>query len=146
VRAYEFAFAVDNGVWLHRVLASTLEPYTSHSSALVIEPGPDARLAAKQAQPLSLILHELATNAVKYGALSIPEGRVGIRWNIEKEEARLCWRESGGPPTSVPVEIGFGTRLIQVAAAELGAHLELHYEPTGLIAEIIIPLSASSEG
>lgn len=145
VRAHEFTFAVDTGVGLHRVIANTLEPYTSLSSALVIEPGAVAVLAAIQAQPLSLILHELATNAVKYGALSVRDGRVGIRWVIENGGVRLYWQESGGPSASPPVAIGFGTRLIQVAAAELDAHLELHYEPTGLIAEIIIPLRTSSE-
>lgn len=149
VRAHEFAFSENKDVPLQRVVERTLEPYTGVSSAVLIEPGPPIVLASEQLQPLSLILHELATNAVKYGALSAPNGQIRVRWSFQAEDAqrlRLDWEEVGGPPASAPTSTGFGTRLIQVAAAELGGHPELAYGPAGLKAEILIPLRPSSEG
>jgi len=149
VRAHEFAFADNRDIALQHLIERTLEPFPAHSSAVVIESGPAVVLTPGQLQPLSLILHELATNAVKYGALSAPNGQVRIHWTVETDSARrlrLWWQEVGGPPASPPVVTGFGTRLIQVAAAELGGHPELDYGPAGLKAEIIVPLGPSSEG
>ncbi len=74
--------------------------------------GPDLRLGSRTAVFLCLMLHELATNAAKYGALSVPEGRVQLEWAIADDEFRLSWRESGGPPVSAPSRAGFGSRLI----------------------------------
>lgn len=149
VRAHEFAFSENKNIPLQRVVERTLEPYTGVSSAVLIEPGPPVVLASDQLQPLSLILHELATNAVKYGALSAPNGQIRVRWTVETEDAqrlRLDWEEVGGPPASPPTATGFGTRLIQVAAAELGGYPELAYSPEGLKAEILVPLRPASEG
>jgi two-component sensor histidine kinase len=149
VRAHEFAFSENKNIPLQHVVERTLEPYTSLSSAVLIEPGPPVVLAPGQLQPLSLILHELATNAVKYGALSAPNGQIRVGWTVETDDAqrlRLDWQEVGGPPASAPTSTGFGTRLIQVAAAELGGHPELAYGPEGLKAEILVSLRPSSEG
>lgn len=93
---------------------------------------------------LHLILHELATNAVKHGALSQSGGRVEVRWDITEADGRtlqLVWREEGGPPVRPPVLRSFGTRLIEHAArSNLGGGAELNFAPEGLKAVITMPL------
>jgi two-component sensor histidine kinase len=79
--------------------------------------GPSVDLPPKQALALSLALHELATNAAKYGALSRPEGRVELRWQAQDGQLSLNWRESGGPPVVAPSRRGFGSRLLQEGKA-----------------------------
>lgn len=95
-------------------------------------------LEPKAALGLALMLHELGTNAVKYGALSAPTGRVRVDWRIEQRDdgrfALLEWRESGGPPVSEPTRRGFGSRLIERGLANnLGGPVRLDYAKTGLI-------------
>src|SRR5690348_13509907 len=76
--------------------------------------GPSVHLNAQAAVSLSLLLHELATNAAKYGALSSSPGHVELRWLVEGEELLLQWRERGGPPVQPPRTTGFGTRLLDM--------------------------------
>jgi two-component system CheB/CheR fusion protein len=107
--------------------------------------GPKAHLGAKAATAMALALHELATNAAKYGALSTPEGCVSLTWALEGEgEARrlhMNWRESGGPPVAPPEKTGFGTRLIERGLkAELRANVRLDYAPDGLVMTLDAPL------
>jgi len=103
--------------------------------------------------PLCLILHELATNAVKHGALSVPAGRVRVGWRNDQDEEpargggrrlRLRWEEQGGPeirPSAAVGYQGFGTRLVAFAAAhELHGRAELTFAPEGLQAEIAFPI------
>lgn len=95
---------------------------------------------------LSLLLHELATNAAKYGALSVPEGRVHISWLVEEGSGtlRLKWVESGGPPVSAPTETGFGTELIQSAMPySLGGTVEQKFASGGLETEVVVPLGST---
>ena len=104
------------------------------------------RPSSRQALSLSLVLHELATNAAKYGALSVPEGRVRLSWWIEHKDegrrVRLCWEERGGPPVSAPQATGFGTELIQRAFGfELDGTADLAFEPEGLRLEATIALT-----
>lgn len=149
VRAHEFTFHENKNTSLHEIIHKTLEPYITASSAILIESSSPAILQREQLQPLSLILHELATNAVKYGALSVPQGQIRVRWapdTVDDGRLRLEWNEIGGPPASPPTSTGFGTRLIGVAAAELGGQPELDYGPNGLRAEIMLDLRPSSEG
>jgi PAS domain S-box-containing protein len=106
--------------------------------------GPDLRLNARAAVSLSLALHELCTNAVKYGALSTEGGAVDVSWKV-MEGDRLClvWQEHGGPPVQAPQARGFGSRMIERAlAAELGGKVELHFLPEGLRCVIEAPLPA----
>ncbi len=112
--------------------------------------GPAMVLAPGAAQPLSMVLHELATNAAKHGALSTPEGRVLLRWQIDQEAGvlRIIWQESGGPPVTLPPDRqepqrrGFGSRVIQATVADqLGGAIERHWEPGGLRCEVSIPLA-----
>jgi two-component sensor histidine kinase len=93
---------------------------------------------------MSLALHELATNAAKYGALSEPEGRVKIDWTADAADPPrfgLRWQESGGPFVSTPERKGFGSRLVEdVLAAELNGTVRICYERSGLLCAVDAPL------
>lgn len=107
-------------------LASTPDPGQVETA------GPPLHIEAEQVQPLSMILHELATNAVKYGALSVREGRVMVRWDGSGSEWTLLWDEHGGPPVRPPATVGFGSRLTQRLAGELGGRIQMVWRPEGL--------------
>lgn len=103
--------------------------------------GPDVLLKADQAQPVSMIIHELATNSFKHGAWSEPEGRVEVTWTRGKGEAVLVWREGGGPPVTSPDRRGFGSRLIQQLSRQAGATVEKDWRPDGVHATMRIPVA-----
>ncbi|ACL55978.1 sensor histidine kinase [Methylobacterium nodulans] len=103
--------------------------------------GPPLRLPPRMALSIAMALHELGTNAVKYGALSIIQGQVSITWSVADGELTLCWRESDGPPVTPPERTGFGSRLIgQSLARELAGSVTLDYAPEGVICTIRAPL------
>jgi two-component sensor histidine kinase len=103
--------------------------------------GADIMVSPKHALALSLALHELATNATKYGALSHPEGRVALQWDVDDTMLHLNWEESAGPPVAPPVRKGFGTRLLEdILIRDLGGHTKLDYEPSGLRCHITAEL------
>ncbi|MBY0299946.1 MAG: PAS domain S-box protein [Methylobacterium sp.] len=108
--------------------------------------GPALRLPPRMALSIAMALHELGTNAVKYGALSVPDGQVAIAWSLEGCALTLRWRESGGPPVSPPTRTGFGSRLIgQSLARDLDGTVTLDYAPEGVVCTIRAPL-AEPEG
>ncbi|HEX8622444.1 MAG TPA: PAS domain S-box protein [Allosphingosinicella sp.] len=99
--------------------------------------GPPVQLPPKLAVTLALALHELCTNAIKYGALTVASGRVTLAWTSESDRLSLRWEESGGPRIELPRRRGFGTRMIERAlAAEEGGKADLHFRPAGLVCEI----------
>ncbi|MEA3039746.1 MAG: hypothetical protein QOE79_2259 [Sphingomonadales bacterium] len=99
--------------------------------------GGEVQLAPQLAVNLAIALHELATNAVKYGALSVPAGRVDLRWERQGPRLVLAWRESGGPPVAEPGREGFGTRMIRRAlASELHGTASLDFRREGLVCRI----------
>jgi PAS domain S-box-containing protein len=110
--------------------------------------GEPITVTPRVALTLALGLHELTTNASKYGALSVPVGHIDIRWRIERGDAQppllwLQWREHGGPKVAVPERQGFGTRFIEGSvASELQGKAELDYDPAGLVCTMQIPLDA----
>ena len=107
------------------------------------------RLGPKTAVALSMAVHELCTNAMKYGALSTEAGQVEIAWATDQGQFRWAWREQGGPVVVAPKHSGFGSRLIEKSlAAQLSAKVGMNYAPTGLVCTIEAPLSAirDSEG
>jgi len=114
--------------------------------------GPDLHLAPETATAMALGLHELATNAAKYGALSTPEGHVSLTWAVdgdgEARRLRLTWREAGGPKVRAPAARGFGSRLIERGLAQaLKAEVRLTYESAGVVFTLAAPLNESlSEG
>lgn len=103
--------------------------------------GPDTSLGPDAVQPVSLIIHELATNAVKYGALSMPEGRVDLSWEITEEgKLDLSWIESGGPRVVEPSARGFGSTLITtVGAKQLGGDIAIDWRPEGILVTAALP-------
>jgi two-component sensor histidine kinase len=105
--------------------------------------GPEVQVSPQTAVSLALALHELATNAAKYGALSNASGRVSVRWATEDDQLRLNWREEGGPPVIAPERRGFGTRMIErTLAAEFGGKVELEFRPEGVTCAVEAPLPA----
>jgi PAS domain S-box-containing protein len=110
--------------------------------------GPSVMLNAQAALHLSLVLHELATNARKYGALSRPGGRVSIDWTVRAGEERrlsLRWQERGGPPVSVPESRGFGTSLIEESLKAHAGSASIHYERQGLTCDITLTLPEADQ-
>lgn len=100
--------------------------------------GPRIALRPDQVQPLSMILHELATNATKYGALSAPDGRIAVRWaSLPGRGWRFEWVERGGPEARAPDRTGFGSRMIERLAAQLGARTRFNWLPSGLSFELV---------
>lgn len=145
--AQDLAFAEEEEIGLTALIKRILAPYADNPDALAIEPGPDLVLAPGTIMSLSLVLHELATNATKYGALSVPDGLIRIGWQVEATNSllRLNWVESGGPPVTPPAATGYGTQLIRSATTySLGGKVELEYAAGGLEVEIIVPLGTAS--
>ena len=109
--------------------------------------GPDVMVDPKAAQNIGLALHELATNASKYGALSTPEGRVNITWSLTEARFHLEWRETGGPPVQPPQARGFGQVVLERLASDaLEGDVALDYAPEGLIWVLDIPRSYLVDG
>ena len=112
--------------------------------------GPKILLGAKAVSALSLALHELATNASKYGAMTTERGSITISWEIEQGDTpqmRFHWSEMDGPPVSPPSRRGFGSRVIEEAIAiELGGKASVDYRPSGILYEILAPISRMEEG
>jgi two-component sensor histidine kinase len=135
--------------WTHapikQVLNGALAPHRSGQGRFRIS-GPDLELQPKQALALALAVHELATNAVKYGALS-GDGFVDIKWSKEVANAlpsfRFTWTESGGPLVLQPASKGFGSRLIErMLENDFAGKVTTSYSPSGVICELTAPLSA----
>jgi len=106
--------------------------------------GPATTISARVAQTASLLAHELATNALKYGALTASEGTVDLTWTKNQEALVMVWRESGGPPATVPMRRGFGSKLIEAGLTGTGG-AALRYEETGLTAEFTAPIATLLE-
>jgi two-component sensor histidine kinase len=126
---------------LRNLLAKELSPYNDDFGQRIVLDGPDVELPSEAAVPIGMAIHELTTNAAKYGALSTNQGRIVVRWEATETEGgqrvRLCWRESGGPEVAKPTRQGFGTRLLdRVLATQLNATVATHYDPEGLRVEI----------
>ncbi|WP_293452903.1 PAS domain S-box protein [Phenylobacterium sp.] len=123
-----------HGADLAAVAERALRPFAAANSTRVTARGPSARLPPGAALTLALVLHELATNAVKYGALSNDEGRVALNWTLDEADHHLTltWVETGGPPVRPPTRRGFGSRLIERSLkSELGGQAAMTYAPDG---------------
>lgn len=132
---------------LGNLLLAELAQYQARDGANVMIAGPPVPVGPKAAQLLALAIHELATNAAKYGALSDVGGRVTVTSTLEGEgpEGQLLieWQEAGGPPVKPPKRQGFGTRLIKkVVAKALRADVVIDYRPDGLFCRLTVPMGA----
>lgn len=127
------------------VIAGALEPYGGFDDRRFHLDGPAVELPPQAALSFAMALHELATNAAKYGALSVSEGRVDIVWSVagtnSSRRLRLSWSEKDGPLVAAPSRRGFGSRLIERGlAAELQGDVQLVYDPKGVTCKIDTPL------
>jgi two-component sensor histidine kinase len=131
---------------LSELIHSELAPYGSATMLRWYTSGPDVRFSAKQALATGMMIHELATNAAKYGALSAPEGLVNVAWKVTgvagARTLNLVWTESGGPTVAAPARRGFGLRLItQAIAEELHGKVQVAFHPDGLRCDVDMPLT-----
>jgi two-component sensor histidine kinase len=129
---------------LQDVISTALIPYRTDEGRFTVS-GPPLIVKSRQALALSLAIHELATNALKYGALTVASGQVSITWTSEDQEGEpkfvFVWREFGGPSASEPAAVGFGSRLIsRVLQDDFGGSVEVSYGSTGLICRLTAPL------
>lgn len=132
---------------IEAVAAAELAPYTRAGENVLDMEGPPVELAPNDALSLGLALHELATNAAKYGALSVSNGRVSVRWSLVDESlAQVDWREMGGPEVGASRPRGFGTDLIEkIVAHELRNPVELVFAPEGVRCSLRVPVRQPSD-
>jgi PAS domain S-box-containing protein len=132
------------GVSLETMLGDEIAPYRHEDGDNLQLSGPQVMLNAKSALTLGMAIHELVTNAAKYGALSRKGGRVAIVWESDarQNQLRIRWKETGGPSVVVPRRSGFGRLLLErVLTADLGGTAQLQFAPEGLTCDITIPLT-----
>lgn len=130
------------GASLYSAIEQAVRPH-QHDPARCTLAGTDLRVSPKTALAMALAMHELSTNAVKYGAWSNETGRVAIAWQVAGDRLSVEWREAGGPPVTPPARRGFGSRLIERGlAGELGGKVTLYFDPGGVRCTIEAPLAA----
>jgi two-component sensor histidine kinase len=130
---------------LHDVIARVLQPYLLNNPERVRISGPNVPVSPRLAVILSMIVHEIATNAAKYGALSNDTGSVRLDWEVLEEnprrKLRLIWSEAGGPHVTAPVQRGFGSRLIERSARDqLGGEATVDFLPRGVVYTLVCSL------
>jgi two-component sensor histidine kinase len=149
-RTYDVLLA---GNWtaasLQEIVATTISPYQSASDTRFEINGPPVEVPGSAAMAFSMAIHELCTNAVKYGALSHENGRVTIDWTVREEDGAshvsLVWKEHDGPPVTEPTRRGFGSRMIEHAfARSMEPRIRLEFAPSGVICRIDIRLVEES--
>jgi len=131
------------GVSIEQLMREELEPYMQGANRIVLR-GPALLLLPKSALSLSLTVHELVTNAAKFGALRSEAGSIAIEWAHAAEGGfDLSWREAGGPPVTPPTRRGFGSMLIERALAmETGGRASLRFLPAGVVCEMYLPAAS----
>jgi len=140
--------------WHSSLMTDTAEramrPFMDGREKRIVLAGPAVELTPNTALLVSMLLHELGTNAVKYGALSNLSGSVKLSWRIEHSNGQailgLDWNEAGGPPVRPPTRQGFGSRLIERALHGENGAAEMHFEPEGLRCSLTIPLATPPAG
>lgn len=136
--AHDQVMRGDGGGSLLALLQAELAPYQG-SSTITLH-GPDAMLDSRSFSVMAQVLHEMTTNAAKYGALSCPGGRLDITWSDKDDGCVVFWRESGGPAVTSPDRSGFGTLLLERSLPfDLGGSSTIDYNPSGLEARFVLP-------
>jgi two-component sensor histidine kinase/ActR/RegA family two-component response regulator len=129
---------------LTHTFSGATEPYDSQGIRRFHFNGPDIRITSGAVIALAMTFNELCTNTTKFGALSVPAGRVEVAWTIdeEKQRLRLIWTETGGPTVKPPTRRSFGTRMMQSLGQQLNGQVHLAYEPSGFVYCLDVPLAS----
>ena len=129
---------------LGTVVRSATEAYNNPDEPKFAISGPDIRMTSGAAIAIAMTLNELCTNTTKFGALSVPEGRVEIAWTLDQGEQRLhlTWTEKNGVAVRPPERRSFGTRLIETLGRQLRGDVRLSYEPTGFVYAFDVPMAS----
>jgi PAS domain S-box-containing protein len=134
------------GTDLLQLAEEELAPYRMTDRLKIRIAGEAVSLPPAQAQSVALVLHELATNAAKYGALSTPEGRLDLQWEERAGKLHVHWAETGGPPVKAPAIKGFGSKIIMATVvSQLGGSADLDWRPEGLVCDMVLSLRSRSE-
>jgi two-component sensor histidine kinase/ActR/RegA family two-component response regulator len=137
--------------WANASLTDTVrgatEPYAGQGTGRFSIQGPDIGITSGAVIALAMTLNELCTNTTKFGALSVPAGRIEIAWTIDEKNRRLrmTWTEKGGPAVSAPSRRSFGTRMIASLGKQMSGEVQLNYQPSGLLYVLEVPLSSLTE-
>lgn len=128
------------GADLRRLISEELKPYVTDDGGKVNLDGPDVALKAEAAQSMAMVLHELATNAVKYGGLSTSQGSVLVDWTTTGDgDLRLTWIERGAKAVNPPARRGFGVGMVERALGQFRGRAAFDWEPQGLVCQIELP-------
>jgi two-component sensor histidine kinase len=134
--------------WANSSLMNTVrgatEPYAGQGTGRFSIEGPDIDITSGAVIALAMTLNELCTNTTKFGALSVPAGRIDIAWTIDDKTQRLrmTWTEKGGPAVNAPSRRSFGTRMVGSLGKQLNGDVQLNYEPSGFLYVLEVPLSS----
>ena len=128
------------GANVRSIIMTEIGPYGGERATLS---GPEIVLPPKIALTMALLIHELATNAAKYGAFSTTSGSVTIQWSLVDNVLELNWKESGGPLVERPTHKGFGTRLIAAALQTFGGRADAEFASSGLFCKLSVPVSSA---
>jgi two-component sensor histidine kinase len=135
-----------NGVEIEDLVCAQLALFADLIGSRIAVHGPKLRLKTACAQAIGLVLHELATNAGKYGALSTNRGRVDVSWGAEGDTFIMSWSERDGPPVSAPKQRGFGTEVVgAMAEYSVDGTVDLHYAPSGVTWRLNCPAANALE-
>ncbi len=123
-------------------IVSPHEHLTSQSTPIFSIEGPPIRCGERAANAFALVFHELATNAAKYGALTVEDGRVSIKWHHENKSLVFEWIERGGPPVEPTPGTGFGGELVRRMVAQMGGTISYDWERAGVVANMTFPANS----
>ena len=128
-------------LWIGSSVRETAESELDFYGNVISLDGPEVLIRAETVQPLAMVFHELATNAVKYGALSVRAGLVVVSWHVDQKNLVLHWSERGGPKVTEPDTKGFGSRMIARVLSQTSGTIAMTWEPTGLTVMMTLPLA-----
>lgn len=124
------------------IVRGATEPYDSQDGGRFLIEGPEIDIGSGAVIAMAMTFNELCTNTTKFGALSVPSGRISIAWTIDTERLRLTWTEQDGPEVHAPTRKSFGTRLMESLGTQLNGEVSLAYETSGFVYTLDVPLSS----